>query len=617
MPTYQVETDRGTYEIELDKEPSSDVELQKIANQHLSDIMHQQPSFLGLTPAEKPTWKTFKSLGKAAVDVAPEMLGATTGGLLTGGSIPGVVGGAMVGRALKETGEHVASQMGPLPEPPKPIGERVKNVGIAGGAALLGEGAGRLAIKGANRLISPGGKEAVPGAIAAAARTEPFMDQAGVGRISMFFGKRKQALTPGQISESNVLDIMENATRSSLIGRRHMVLNDISSKKAMQNMTDDFVSKFGTRASPEEVGHLFLDTLQNNDKAYFAAARELYRKVDDLTQAPVVSVGVSEIGVPEIVPTQSLKDFAKGVVKRRGQGLKSINSPTGGEIINDVLQLPDRISFAEAQFIRSQLIKASAPITESNREVVKGISKELSKLLDNSMEQAAKDLSPEAVEAWRAANAFWKQGKATYRKAIIQSMMKKEDTAEKVVDMIFKPGASSTIKAAKSVVDEATWSKMQRAYLTSIIKNASVDGELKASHITAQLHKMGEPALREIFSGGKTSGLKAIRDLDEVAKLMQDKPTKLSGGLLIQFIQAGAMIQLGEAALLGFSTSVSPLSAGVLVAPPLFARMLTNPITARWLVNGMKLSPGSEEMYRAAGRISSQLVKEIISEQND
>ena len=67
MPSYKVETDRGTYEVELDQEPSSEDQLNKLVSDHLNDIMQQQPSFLGLTPVEKPTWQTFKNLGKAVV----------------------------------------------------------------------------------------------------------------------------------------------------------------------------------------------------------------------------------------------------------------------------------------------------------------------------------------------------------------------------------------------------------------------------------------------------------------------------------------------------------------------------------------------------------------------
>src|SRR3990167_4594224 len=617
MPTYKVETDRGTYEVELDQEPSSDEQLNNLVSNHLNDIMQQQPSFLGLTPVEKPTWQTFKNLGKTIVEAIPEIAGGTIGGVLTAGSIPGIIAGAAAGRAVKETGEAIGSQLGPLPETPKPLSERAMDVGIAGATAGVGELGGRLLFKGLQRALSPAGKEVVPGAIEAAKRTEPFMSQEGAGRISKFFGFNKQALTPGQISESNILDITENATRSSIFGRRNMVLNDISSKKALQNMTDDFVEQFGTKSSPEEVGQLFLNTLEGKDEAYFSAAKELYKKVDDLTKAPVVTVGVQDIGIPEIVSTQPMKDFAKSVIKQRGQGLKTINSATGGEILNDVLQLPDRISFAEAQFIRSQFIKASAPITETSREVVKGISRKLGTTLDRSMEEAAKGLSDEALNAWRTANAFWKTGKETYRKSVIQSLLKKEDTAEKVIDMVFKPGASSVIRSAREVVDAPTWNKMQQVYLSKVIQNSLDDqGSLVGHKISGQFKKMGEPALREIFTGGHKAGLDAAYKLDEVARLMQDKATKLSGGMMIQLIQAGAIMQLGEAVTTGTTAALSPISGAALIAPPILARILTNPMTARWLVQGMKLPKGSKEMFGLAGRISAQISREISNEDN-
>ena len=575
------------------------------------------PKFLGLTGVEKPTKGTFKKIGAAAVEAAPEVIGGAAGGLLTGGSIPGIMAGAMVGRAMKETGEHIGGQLGPLPETPKPFLERAKDVGWAGATAGAGELGGRVVFKALGRLLSPAGEEVVPGALVAAKRTEPFMSQEGVGRISKFFGFKRQALTPGQLSESGILDITENATRSSIFGRKRMNLNDIYSKKALTAMTDDFIEKFGTKSSPEEIGHLFLDTLQKKDMAYFSVARELYKKVDDLTKAPVIKVGMQDIAIPEIVSTRAIKDFSKEIVKQRGQGLKSMKSMTGDAIIDDILQLPDRISFAEAQLIRSQLIKASAPITESGREVVKGIAKGLSSKLDGSMAAAAKDLSPEALNAWRTANAFWKSGKETYRNAVIKSMLKREDTAENVIDTIFKSGASSTIRAAREVVDQGAWNRMQQIYLMKVIQNSIDDqGNLIAHRISGQFQKMGIPALQEIFGKGKATGLQAARDLDEVARLMQDKATKLSGGMMIQLVQAGAVMQLGEAVTTGMTKNVSPVSIAALIAPPFLARILTNPITARWLIQGMKLPKGSKEMFGLAGRISLQINKEIKDEES-
>ena len=120
----------------------------------------------------------------------------------------------------------------------------------------------------------------------------------------------------------------------------------------------------------------------------------------------------------------------------------------------------------------------------------------------------------------------------------------------------------------------------------------------------------------EIVSGGRKAGLDAAYKLDEVARLMQDKATKLSGGMMIQLIQAGAIMQLGEAITTGTTAALSPISGAALIAPPILARILTNPMTARWLVQGMKLPKGSKEMFGLAGRISAQISREISNEDN-
>ena len=158
---------------------------------------------------------------------------------------------------------------------------------------------------------------------------------------------------------------------------------------------------------------------------------------------------------------------------------------------------------------------------------------------------------------------------------------------------------------------------MQQIYLMKVIQNSIDDqGNLIAHRISGQFQKMGIPALQEIFGKGKATGLQAARDLDEVARLMQDKATKLSGGMMIQLVQAGAVMQLGEAVTTGMTKNVSPVSIAALIAPPFLARILTNPITARWLIQGMKLPKGSKEMFGLAGRISLQINKEIKDEES-
>jgi len=573
------------------------------------------------TQEEPPQGKSLiQKAGTFAAEAGPEILGGIAGGLVAGlpsvgiGAIPGVAIGAAGGRALKEGTEEVLEPLG-LREP-KSTKERVKDVALSGALAGVGEGAGRLFFGAGSRLFSPGGRDIIPGARAAAERTVPFTRQRDRGLLARALGQygKRTAFTPGQLAESDLIDTIEGASRRAIFGRRGFRLKDIEATHVLKRMTDDFVDKFGTEASEEQVARLFIKTVQRNDDVYFSAARKLYGQVDDLLGVPGPT---GEMVSPEIVPTQSLKAFAKDVIGRRGQGLKVAASKTGDQLLDEMIALPDTISFANAQHIRSQLIKLDAPATESNREVVKGLSRKLGGLLDGEMESAARTLSPEAAEAWRGANAFWKKGKETFRGKLIQSMLKKEDTAEAIIGAVFKPGATSTIRAAREASRPLTWKQMQKAYLTDIINDSSADGVLVASKVSARLTKMGDPALKEIFPGGNTAGLHAIRDLEEVARLLQKKDTNLSAGMMIQLLQAGSIAQLGEAALTGTTRKLTGVSLGILGLPALMSKIFTNPVASRWLINGFHMprtAEGIKAMTALSGRILARVAADELQE---
>jgi len=569
-------------------------------------------------PTEEPQpqgGSLLQKTGRFAAEAGPEILGGTAAGLASGGNPAAIVAGATGGRALKEVTEEFLERYGVQEE--RSAKERLTDVGVAGLAAGTGELGGRLLLGAGKRLISPGGRDIIPGARAAAERTVQFTRQRDRGLLAKALGQygKRTAFTPGQLAESDLIDTIENASRHAFFGRRALRLKDVEAQHVLRRMTDDFVEKFGTQASPEQVARLFIKTVQHNDDVYFTTARKLYNHVDELIGVPGPT---GELVSPEIVPTQSMKAFAKEVIGRRGQGLKVAASKTGDDLLDEILAMPDTISFANAQHIRSQLIKLDAPATESNREVVKGLSRKFGKLLDGEMEVAARELSPEATEAWRGANAFWRKGKETFRGKLIQSMLKKEDTAEAIIGAVFKPGATSTIRAAREASRPLTWKQMQKAYLTNIVKESTNDeGLLVASKVSARLAKMGDPALREIFQGGKTAGLEAIKNLEEVAKLMQQRETKLSGGMMIQLLQAGAGVQLVEAAVTGSTRKLTGASIGILGIPAVMSKILTNPVASRWLINGFHMprtAAGIKQMTTLSGRILARIAADDLQE---
>jgi hypothetical protein len=66
MPKYNVETDQGTFEVELDTAPANDAELQTIVQQHLASAPPAPPKLSG---AQK-FWDTVSSTYRTGMDAA-------------------------------------------------------------------------------------------------------------------------------------------------------------------------------------------------------------------------------------------------------------------------------------------------------------------------------------------------------------------------------------------------------------------------------------------------------------------------------------------------------------------------------------------------------------------
>lgn len=556
--------------------------------------LRQQIKAGNIEPVPPTFWERFKE------DI-PQMAGGTVGGIagakvgakagaripaghpyLRGGAIlAGATLGAVAGGMGGKGGQLLYRQTRPNAKPmtAREIRNEIIIAGIEEGAS---EFAGRGLVRVGGKLIAPLKKRLIK--------------EMPIKQIAKQLSKRGAILTPAQATESRIIDTLEGMAEKSFLGGGELQrLKRYGQPAAFAKYIDDVVKQVSkgtqTQLSPEDVGDLLLDTIVGKKMAFKATAKAAYNRVDVLAGEAKISL-------------KPLKEFARRTMKTAA-ARKGIGSTQAGDtLLKKVLQLDDVISFRQAQALRSALLdeKAAMAIT---RDKALGLTKQFIGLTDNAMQRGTKELSPEALKAWRVANKFYRQGMETFNKKIIKNLTRNlAENPEVAVRKIFRPGASKQIRVVKNLVDKKTWYTLQTGYLEQLIRETTQpDGSVLGTGFLRRLNKMGEPTLKEMFNGRELTAIRLIGQMGDVIQ----RPTGGSGGMLIQLMQGTAVINLGRMAL-GGAKFLPAESAVVVIGPPVLSRMMVKPQFARWLSYGYKLPARSPE----AAAIGARLVKEAI-----
>jgi len=550
-----------------------------------------------IEPISPSFWKRFRS-------EIPQMAGGTVGGLagakagaMAGAKIPAghpylkgaaVLGGAALGAGLGGMGGTGYQQFYRITHGSKPMTLRdiYTEQAIAGIEEAASELIGRGIAKGGAKLLAPFKKRLLPGA-------------RGLNKVLI---KRGAHLTPAQMTESRIMDTIEGMSEKSFLGGGKLQrLKTLKQPAAFSRYIDDVIEQINRGAknnlSSEEIGDLLLDTIQGKELAFRTTAKTAYAKVDRLTGRTQVS-------------TASLKDFARKVMQRSAARKGIGGTQAGDTLLKKVLQLDDVITFKQAQGLRSALLDEQWAMATTRDKAI-GLTKQFIKLTNDSMEKSAKDLSPDALKAWRVANKFYKTGKQTFNSKIIKSLTKNlSENPEVAVRKIFQKDATKQIRLVKNLVDKKTWQTLKVAYLEETLRqSADVDKIIFGKSFLNRLEKVGKPTLKEIYNGQE---LQSIRSIGKLATMMQ-KPTGGSGGMLIQLTQAGAVLNLGRMAV-GGAPALSGESGAILIGPPILSRMLANPKWSKWLSTGIKLPKGTPAASAMATRLS-RVIMQIKREQ--
>ena len=373
---------------------------------------------------------------------------------------------------------------------------------------------------------------------------------------------------------------MENIVESSFFGGTPIKKFKFAQENAIEDyaaaVTDD-IWKGIAGLPPSQRGEAFIKSFDIANDAFKATATGLYKRVDDL-------VG------KELVDTTSAKKWADLLnaenIKMMGVGA----SEAGDMLITKITKLPDRLTFSTASELRSRLLKEESSLLGNDK--ARGIARKIVGILDDSMEGAATKLSPDAKDAWREANLFYREGKEKFNNEFMSRLVRQgKEQPELVGKAIFQSGEITQIRAAKQILkdDPTTWQAMKAGYWETILGKATdPSGKIIGKTLHNQLKTMGEETLKEIF----TPKERLVIDTFKKAVLTtQAKTTAGGGSMLIQLMQAPA---LGAAITVwgGFKQDPGTIMAGltILTAPRILGKMMVSPKWQSLFIKGLSTS---------------------------
>lgn len=551
-------------------------------DQELMDALYKRHGYVNtMTPEEfysrmgvpytpPTTGDALKGAGRAALEL--------------GGAIvaPEAIPGRLMGRGLVGAGERmVASGAGEAAgslaaEAFDPSEDPLRRATEAGVTGAVGEGVGSMLAKGFQKGVKPLVGKLHEGAEATIDRLR------GEGGI----------LTPGLATRSHTMDLVENAAGASLVGGGRVLRTQEKAQEIIQQQTQDFVNRFWDKASIVEAGELIQQAVENKLDVFSTAARAHYRKVDELTAGASVNIS-------------GLKAQAKQLQMTIAAGLPS-GAPGASQMLKDVMKKPDVVSFADAAALRSDLLSIARGGADLIPGKAKGLAKKLAGDMDRAMQAGAKDMSDDALRAWRTANAFWRKGKDQFNSQLLKSIARKDP--EMVFQTAIKNARPNSIKQVRKVVGANTdeWKKIQGQWLNDIFtKSTDVEGTLDGKKFLRQIKGMGDDALKELFPAGADRS--TLLELGNALRITQGKPDTGGLRLVVQFAQAGAVAGIFMSA---GSSDATSAAAMTLLTPYALSRIITNKTAAKWLSVGLRAPKGSDTAIRATSQLTGWLARE-------
>ncbi len=541
---------------------------------------------------------SFEGAGETRIG---SMVGQTIGGIVgLPAGYPGVAGGAFLGGSAGEAFQQIIERMLGLPSPETPL-EAAKDIGIQGAIGTVSELGGRAIFATGQKFLQPYKSKILSASDDAIKFIKDKL-------------KIKPQLTPAETTEAISLDIAENLADNSIIGSGTARKFKFNRQLAFEQFGDDFAQNMGPHLSDDQLGNTIVDVINGKLKANRAAATTIYNRVAELTEdklatvsiklAPnLTTIGKRSLKIPTKVGIVSLKG-TKAFAKEVSGSLKNIKlrgDLSGADIANTILGMPDNVSVAEAQKLRSLLRKVGDEFNIVNKGApAQAATKRMTSTVTEALHSALKKHAPEAYELQKAGDALYKHGSKKFNNQFLRRLFKMADpdfgnNPEGVVRALMQPRKVSNIRNFKSAVGAEEFKKF-RTYLTDDVLKSSVnpaDDTLNGQRMFARLfgkNGFGNNMLKEIYNPEQ---LGLLREFTNALKITQSRPPTSTGRMFIQLAQAGAAITVISAPF-GERKQRLTGAAAILFGPAVLAKMFSDPTFVKLLTTGVKLPAGSK-----------------------
>lgn len=547
------------------------------------------------------------SAGKFVKEEGP----AIAGGLATGvaaaaagtglAATVGLVGlGGAAGEAYKQIGQHLSGSLS-APQTSLEAAKRIAQAGIEQGGM---EAFGGLAAKGVGKILAPFKNKLLEGA----------------GEAAAYFKDKIQPLVfmPAEATEARALDLMHNVAEASIIGGASISQFKTQRLKFFDDFADSMIDQFGSRTDPTQLGELFVGAITEKRNLHRAAANVMYNTVEemigtrlvekeiksqvagsilDASGKPTMREVVTRTLVPEStvnISTGPLKEFA-AKTQLRAADLNGIEAKNAGDdLMQAVMDLPDTVTFDVMKELRSRLISRVDEFSVLNKKAPAiGKANKLLGIAHDAITNTLEVQAPQALEAWEAANTFYKAGEQRFNSTMIRRLMKfADDTGtggEMIAPAIFKPGQVSRVKAVKDALDPPEMQKLQGFFMQHVLSKAttsdqSLSGNALLNMIEGKPNSFGMPMLKEMFSDAQITALKNLGKGLQIAQKGQGEGT---GRMLVQLSQGGA---IGSLAMGQFEVPAATL----LLGPVVLSKAMLSPPIAKWLTTGVTMPANSQ-----------------------
>jgi len=565
----------------------------------------------------KPTW--LGGLAKEFPRTAGGMLGGAYG-TAAGGPLGGLLGigvGALAGQGLEEARKTIIGE-----KPLDPVAS-VKNMFMAGIEEPAYELLGGGAAKGLGWLVRGARKAPVIGKVLApfSHTVTPEARQA----IDFLSDKMRTPFLPAEATTSRALDIAENIAEGSFLGGGVVSNLKLERDRILNKMVNELVDEFGQKMGKDEFGELFSAVVERRLRAEELLAKPLYNNVADIinkkTQQMFSNVSYQYEKVEPMFWLGDLKKKAYEVLSMSKELGGLGDDLSGANMARKVAQMNDSVPYSVAQKLRSRLIKIGKELQGINPKAeAVSLSDTFVSMTDDAIERTLKKEVPEAYDVWREANNIYRTAKETYDNKFIKALMRKADPVlggdpETIANSIIKyPGRIERIRHIKKVFakDPDGMESFRSLLMTDVVgkstKNEVLNGQALHNNLFGR-SGLGEKFIAEAFDHDTVNYLKKITN---ALKVSQAQKPGGPGGILIQLKQSGAIAEVGGALLTSGGIGAGrPILWGpgafIMLGPGVLGRIMTNPTTAKLLIDGIKVGPKAQKYLGIGARLTSMV----------